>query len=112
GIMTLNDFKALEGDKQMGVYSLPVTLGPERAARMACWVMALPQAAVICLLLWWNMQLHAAAVLILLYIQFWAMGRMMTNPRALAPWYNGAGVGPYVLGMMITAVALRGLGAV
>ena len=28
GIMTLNDFKALEGDRQMGVNSLPVTLGP------------------------------------------------------------------------------------
>ena len=35
GIMTLNDFKALEGDRQMGVNSLPVTLGPERAARVA-----------------------------------------------------------------------------
>ncbi len=33
GIMTLNDFKALEGDRQMGVASLPVTLGPRRAAQ-------------------------------------------------------------------------------
>ena len=32
GIMTLNDFKALEGDRQTGLRSLPVTLGPERAA--------------------------------------------------------------------------------
>ena len=32
GIMTLNDFKALEGDRQMGVRSIPVQLGPERAA--------------------------------------------------------------------------------
>ncbi len=111
GIMTLNDFKALEGDRQMGVNSLPVTLGPERAARMACWVMAVPQIAVIALLCWWNMQLHAAAVILLLYVQFWAMGKMMTDPKALAPWYNGTGVGPYVLGMMITAFALRGMGA-
>ena len=35
GIMALNDFKALEGDRQTGVNSLPVTLGPERAARAA-----------------------------------------------------------------------------
>ena len=27
GIMTLNDFKAIEGDRQMGVRSLPVQLG-------------------------------------------------------------------------------------
>ena len=50
GIMTLNDFKALEGDRQTGVGSLPVTLGPERAARVACWVMVLPQLGVIALL--------------------------------------------------------------
>lgn len=43
GIMTLNDFKALEGDRQTGVASLPVTLGPDRAARVACWGMILPQ---------------------------------------------------------------------
>lgn len=35
GIMTLNDFKALEGDRQHGVRSLPVTLGPDVAARLA-----------------------------------------------------------------------------
>ena len=27
--MTLNDFKALEGDRATGVRSLPVTLGPD-----------------------------------------------------------------------------------
>ena len=40
GIMTLNDFKALEGDKLHGVRSLPVTLGPDVAARVACTVMS------------------------------------------------------------------------
>ena len=43
GIMTLNDFKALEGDRQHGVRSLPVVLGPEVAARIACTVMAMAQ---------------------------------------------------------------------
>ena len=40
GIMTLNDFKSVEGDRRMGIGSLPVRLGVERAARVACWVMA------------------------------------------------------------------------
>ncbi|MGB3779945.1 MAG: MBL fold metallo-hydrolase, partial [Tunicatimonas sp.] len=38
GIMTLNDFKAIEGDRATGVRSLPATLGPRRAARIACFV--------------------------------------------------------------------------
>ncbi|MEL6748234.1 MAG: chlorophyll synthase ChlG, partial [Pseudomonadota bacterium] len=51
GIMTLNDFKAIEGDRAHGVRSLPVQLGPTRAAWTACWVMAVPQVVVIALLL-------------------------------------------------------------
>ena len=31
--MTLNDFKSVEGDRRMGIGSLPVRLGVERAAR-------------------------------------------------------------------------------
>lgn len=111
GIMTLNDFKALEGDRQMGVNSLPVTLGPERAARVACIVMALPQIAVIALLFAWGAPWHAGAVLVLLAVQFWAMAVMMRDPKGKAPWYNAVGVSLYVSGMMVAAFALRGLGA-
>lgn len=41
GIMTLNDFKSIGGDRVSGVNSLPVLLGAERAARLACITMAL-----------------------------------------------------------------------
>ncbi|MEO1798362.1 MAG: chlorophyll synthase ChlG [Pseudomonadota bacterium] len=109
GIMTLNDFKALEGDRQMGLRSLPVTLGPERAARVACAIMAGAQIAVIALLWAWGAPIHAAAIAILLLIQVWAMAVMLRDPKGKAPWYNGPGVGAYVSGMMIAAVALRSL---
>ena len=109
GIMTLNDFKALEGDRQMGVNSLPVTLGPRRAAQVACVVMAVPQAVVIALLTLWDRPVHAAGVALVLVLQFWAMTIMFRDPRAKAPWYNGTGVLLYVSGMMVAAFALRGL---
>ena len=110
GIMTLNDFKALEGDKLHGVRSLPVTLGPEVAARVACTVMGLAQALVIALLLVWGKPVHALCVGLLLGGQVWAMGRLLQDPKGKAPWYNATGVAMYVSGMMITAFALRGLG--
>ncbi|MEM1361708.1 MAG: chlorophyll synthase ChlG [Pseudomonadota bacterium] len=110
GIMTLNDFKALEGDRQMGVNSLPVTLGPERAARIACWVMALPQVVVIALLALWSKPIFAVAIAGLLLLQFWAMRKLLRDPKGRAPWYNGTGVMFYVSGMMIAAFALRGMG--
>jgi chlorophyll synthase len=110
GIMTLNDFKALEGDRQMGVNSLPVTLGPERAARLACWVMSVPQVAVIGLLLFWGKPLHAAGIAVLLVAQFAAMRVLLRDPKGKAPWYNGTGIVLYISGMMVAAFALRGLG--
>ena len=74
--MTLNDFKALEGDRaHRACNSLPVTLGPERAARVACVVMAVPQVVVIALLLVWDRPLHAAAIAVLLLLQVAAMRR-------------------------------------
>jgi len=110
GIMTLNDFKALEGDRQMGVNSLPVTLGPEKAAKVACIVMTVPQVIVFGLLVFWDRPMHAAGVLAVIGLQFWAMTVMFKDPKGKAPWYNGTGVLLYVSGMMITAFAIRTLG--
>ncbi|MCC6007174.1 MAG: chlorophyll synthase ChlG [Rhodobacteraceae bacterium] len=109
GIMTLNDFKALEGDRKMGVNSLPVTLGPERAARVACWVMIVPQLAVICLLFWWDRPWYGLFIVISVILQLYAMQVLLRDPKAKAPWYNGTGVTLYVSGMMLTAVAIRSL---
>ena len=109
GIMTLNDFKATEGDHQLGINSLPVTLGSDRAARLACWIMGVPQGIIIALLIFWDRPVFAGIIAALLAAQFWAMRVMLTDPKARAPWYNATGVSMYVSGMMISAIALRGL---
>ncbi len=109
GIMTLNDFKALEGDRQTGVNSLPVTLGPDCAARLACYVMAIPQLAVIGLLFYWDRPWFGLAIVVSLILQLYAMRVLLRDPKGKAPWYNGTGVSLYVLGMMVTAFAIRGL---
>ncbi|CRI65600.1 Geranylgeranyl-bacteriochlorophyll synthetase [Thiocapsa sp. KS1] len=109
GIMTLNDFKAIEGDKQMNVRSLPVQLGVDGAARLASIVMAVPQAIVIALLLAWDKPAHGIAVGVVLLIQLLLMVRFLQSPRERATWFSGLGVSVYVTGMMISAFAVRGL---
>ena len=109
GIMTLNDFKAIDGDTRMGVRSLPVQLGVQGAARTACAVMVIPQLVVIALLFSWGAPVHAAAVLALLIVQLVMMRRFMADPVQRALWYSGFGVPLYVSGMMVSAFALRGL---
>jgi chlorophyll/bacteriochlorophyll a synthase len=110
GIMTLNDFKSVTGDRQMGVRSLPVQLGVQRAARVACLFMAVPQIAVIALLLVWEQPWHAVAVALLLLSQAVLMRRFLADPTARALWYSGFGVPLFVAGMMVSAFALRALG--
>jgi chlorophyll synthase len=110
GIMTLNDFKSVEGDRQMGVGSLPVRLGVQRAARTACWVMILPQLFVILLLLEWQRPLHALAVLLLILGQLKLMQRFVASPAERALQLSAFGVPLLVTGMMVSAFALRGLG--
>jgi chlorophyll synthase len=109
GIMTLNDFKAIAGDQQMGVRSLPVQLGPQNAARVACVVMALPQMVVVASLFSWGAGMHALGVAAVLIAQLWLMRTFLAQPVAKALWYSGLGVTLYVSGMMISAFALRGV---
>lgn len=106
GIMTLNDFKAVEGDTEMGVRSLPVQLGPARAAKLACMVMALAQVGVVAALVWWGKPYHALGVGVLLVAQLGLMARFLADPRGRAAWYNATGTTLYVLGMLVAAFAL------
>lgn len=106
GIMTLNDFKSIEGDIRTGIGSLPVRLGAARAAKFACLVMAIPQVVVVVLLAAWGRPLHAAIVGVSLLIQLMLMRRLLRSPRELAPWYNATGITLYVLGMLVSAFAV------
>jgi chlorophyll synthase len=107
GIMTLNDFKSVEGDRQMGIASLPVQLGVDAAARTACWVMIVPQLGVAGLLVFWHQPVHALAVGGLIAAQLVLMRRFLQQPTARAVWYSGFGVPLFVIGMMVSAFALR-----
>ena len=107
GIMTLNDFKSVTGDTQMGVRSLPVQLGVVRAARLACWTMALPQVVVIAMVWSWGAAAHGVAIVALLIAQAILMRWFMQSPSERALYYSGFGVPIYVSGMMVSAFALR-----
>jgi chlorophyll synthase len=109
GIMTLNDFKSVEGDRRTGLASLPAVLGIDAAARLACYVMALPQVAVIVLLLAWGFPVHALIVIGLLSAQMLCMQRLLRDPLKHAAWYNATGTTMFVFGMLACAFAIRAM---
>jgi chlorophyll synthase len=109
GIMTLNDFKSVEGDLKMGIRSLPAMLGIVPAVRLACVVMVVPQVIAVALLVSWERPIHGAIIALLILLQLVAMVRLLKRPREMAPWYNGTGVLFSVLGMMVSAFAVSSL---
>jgi chlorophyll/bacteriochlorophyll a synthase len=109
GIMTLNDFKSIEGDKRTGIHSLPVLLGADRAARVACAMMAGSQVLAALCLVAWGRTSFAVLVAALIAMQLLLMRKLLTDPARHAPWYNATGIVMFVSGMMISAVAVRDL---
>jgi chlorophyll/bacteriochlorophyll a synthase len=109
GIMTLNDFKSIAGDRQMGIDSLPVLLGPRKAAMAAAGTMVVAQILVVLVLLDWGRPLHAAGVGAMLAVQVGMARRFIADPIGKALWFSGLGVTLYVIGMLIAAFALRGV---
>ncbi len=109
GIMTLNDFKAVAGDRALGIRSLPVQLGEQGAGNMACWFMAVPQVLVIILLFAWNQAGSGMAVVVLLAAQLIMMDYFLRRVAQRALWYSGFGVPFFVAGMMVSAFGLRAL---
>jgi chlorophyll/bacteriochlorophyll a synthase len=110
GIMVLNDFKAVEGDRVSSVRSLPVILGERRAAILACFTMAIPQMVVAFLLIRWDANIAGALVVASIGSQLLLMQRLVADPAKQAPFYNATGTSLYVLGMLAAAFGLRGMG--
>jgi len=110
GIMTLNDFKAIEGDRQMGVRSLPVQLGAFKAAQVSALMMLVPQLVVLGLLLYWGKPIYAFVIGGLMIGQILLLRDFLKKPIEKALFYSGFGVPLLVSGMMVAAFAVNSLG--
>ncbi len=107
GIMTLNDFKSVVGDKIRNVKSIPVQLGEKRAALLACAVMNAAQVTAIAILFAKTQYIAAVIALVLLFIQQPMQSLLIREPKERAIWYNSFGTLLYVLSMMVGAIGVR-----
>jgi len=107
GLMTLNDFKSYEGDKRLGLRSLPVMLGLDGALRAAFAFIDVFQVLAIGYVLAHRMWLAGAVMAVLFVIQLPMQRKLSTDPKGLAPWYCASAIPPFVWGMLVSALALR-----
>jgi chlorophyll/bacteriochlorophyll a synthase len=108
GIMTVNDFKSIDGDTRMGIRSIPVQYGKVMAARLVVITMGLAQIGVIGLLLWWGNPIAAAVVGLLLAAQSIPNVRFIRDPEHNEVFFNATAIMLFVWGMLAAAIGLAG----
>jgi chlorophyll synthase len=107
GLMTLNDFKSLRGDRELGLRSLPVILGEKRALGVAVWFINLFQAIALAFVFSQGYWIPALIMNVLLLLQLPMQNRLARNPARNAPWYCASAIPLFCWSMLAGAFALR-----
>ena len=101
--MTINDFKSIEGDRLMGIKSIPAQMGADWAAMSAVITI---NAALFCATLY---MLGTGIMFVLMLGQIPTQRKFlhMSDPRARAIFYNASGVMIFVWSMIASAIGIR-----
>jgi chlorophyll/bacteriochlorophyll a synthase len=107
GIAVVNDFKSVEGDRQLGLRSLPVMFGVETAAWICVLMIDLFQAGIAIYLIYIHQNLYAAMLLLLIIPQITFQDMyFLRNPLENDVKYQASAQPFLVLGMLVVAIAL------
>jgi chlorophyll/bacteriochlorophyll a synthase len=107
GIMTINDFKSVAGDRALGLRSIPAMYGEATAAKIAVATIAGSQLIAAALLTVWGHWIVALIVLVLAAAQIPIQRALINTPtQPMAVRYNIVGIPPMVWGMLVAAIGL------
>ena len=107
GIAVINDFKSVEGDKSLGLESLPVVFGIKNASRISAAMIDIFQIAMVFVLIAIG-QHFASVILVLLIIpqitfqDIW----LLRDPLSFDVKYQASAQPFLILGMLVTAIAI------
>jgi chlorophyll synthase len=107
GIAVVNDFKSVEGDRQMGLKSLPVMFGVTTAAWICVVAIDLFQGGVAAYLMAIHQNLYAVLLVLLIIPQITFQDMyFLRNPLENDVKYQASAQPFLVLGMLVTGLAL------
>lgn len=109
GIMSINDYKSIEGDSKIGIKTIPVLYGVERAAWLIVFTMNIAQIGVIALFVAWANWLVVGILAVILFIQLPLQRSFLRNPMENYLKFSAIGVNFFVWGMLVAAIGTRGL---
>ena len=107
GIAVVNDFKSVEGDRQLGLKSLPVMFGVQTAAWICVLMIDVFQIAVAAYLIFVGQQLYATLLILLVIPQITFQDMyFLRDPLENDVKYQASAQPFLVIGMLITGIAL------
>ncbi len=107
GIAVINDFKSVEGDKELGLNSLPVEFGIKKASWISAGMIDIFQIMMVCVLILIGQHL-ASVILVLLIIpqitfqDIW----LLRDPLLFDVKYQASAQPFLILGMLVSAIAI------
>jgi chlorophyll synthase len=107
GIMTINDFKSVDGDRVSGINTIPVMLGNWGAAWVAVLTMNIAQLFVLLIFAVSGRWVIFGIILALFIAQLPLQRKFMQDPRGRAIFYNASGTTLFVWGMLAAAIGIR-----
>lgn len=107
GIAVVNDFKSVEGDRQLGLQSLPVMFGVQTAAWICVLMIDVFQVGVALYLFYVGQNLYATLLLLLVIPQITFQDMyFLRDPSENDVKYQASAQPFLVIGMLITGIAL------
>ncbi|MGB7248861.1 MAG: chlorophyll synthase ChlG [Phormidesmis sp.] len=107
GIAVVNDFKAVEGDRQLGLKSLPVMFGVQSAAWICVLMIDIFQGGMAAYLMAIHKNFYAVLLILLIIPQITFQDMyFLRNPLENDVKYQASAQPFLVLGMLVTALAL------
>ncbi|MBC8123438.1 MAG: chlorophyll synthase ChlG [Gemmatimonadaceae bacterium] len=106
GIAIVNDFKSVEGDRRLGLKSLPVQFGINGAAWICVLMIDVFQVGVLAYLLWSGKWAYAGILGALILPQVFFQRQLLADPIANDVKYQASSQPFLVIGMLVTGLAL------
>jgi chlorophyll synthase len=109
GIMSINDYKSIEGDRVSGIRTIPVLHGPKRASWLIVAMMNIAQLGVIAAFFVWGRPVFGLILIGILLVQLPVQRTFVKQPTETYLKFSAIGVSFFVWGMMAAAIGLRAL---
>jgi chlorophyll/bacteriochlorophyll a synthase len=107
GTMTINDFKSIEGDRQVGIRTLPVAFGETKAAKIAAVLINAGQLMASGYMFIIGQPTYGFIVSALVIPQFLLQFALIRSPGTMDVKYNAIAQNFLVAGMLVCAFAIR-----